>query len=142
MLRAILFTSLICVSQLVAGASQAGDLIIHVTGIRGDAGNIRFALHNDPAAFPEGEDYAGDEVIAKSGKLTTVFKDLPPGAYALAIHHDENGDEEMNTMLFGIPKEGYGFSNDARVIFDPPDFAAAAFEVKPEGAEITLSVRY
>jgi uncharacterized protein (DUF2141 family) len=39
-----------------------------------------------------------------------------------------------------IPREGFGFSRDARVRFGPPKFGEAAFEVVP-GARETLVIR-
>ena len=131
-----------CVLLTSTVSAAAGDLVIHVAELRNGAGNIRFALHNNPDEFPEGKRYDGMEVAAHEGTVTAIFKDLPAGIYALAIHHDEDKDDEMDTILFGIPQEGYGFSNDARVIFGPPSFEAASFEVLPEGAEITLKLRY
>jgi uncharacterized protein (DUF2141 family) len=36
------------------------------------------------------------------------FSDIKPGNYAIAVIHDENRNE-LDTNMFGIPKEGYGF---------------------------------
>lgn len=127
---------------MLAGSTAGGDLTIHVSGVRNATGNIRFALHDKPDQFPKGNHYDGMEVAAQNDRVTVVFKGLPPGAYALAIHHDEDNDDEMDTVLFGIPQEGYGFSNDAKVIFSPPAFEAAAFDVPIEDTEIFLRIRY
>jgi len=42
------------------------------------------------------------------------FEDIPPGTYALVVIHDENMNGKLDTNWVGIPKEGYGFSNDVK----------------------------
>ncbi len=42
------------------------------------------------------------------------FEDIPPGRYALAVIHDENMNGKLDANWLGVPKEGYGFSNDAK----------------------------
>ena len=37
------------------------------------------------------------------------------GRYAVQAFLDENGNGEVDRALFGIPKEGVGFSNDAKI---------------------------
>jgi uncharacterized protein (DUF2141 family) len=37
------------------------------------------------------------------------FSDIKPGKYAIAVIHDENCNGKLDTNMFGIPKEGYGF---------------------------------
>ena len=43
--------------------------------------------------------------------------------------HDENSNEELDTNFIGIPKEGFGFSNDAFGKFGPKKFKEWLFEV-------------
>lgn len=70
-----------------------------------------------------------------------VFKDLPDGQYAVRFIHDENSNEKLDTNFIGIPKEGFGFSNDAFGRFGPKDFEEWLFPVKGD-AKIRLSTRY
>jgi len=62
-------------------------------------------------------------------KCTIVFKDLKNDQYAIRYFHDENTNDELDTNILGIPKEGYGFSNDAYGKFGPKDFKEWLFEV-------------
>lgn len=50
------------------------------------------------------------------------FNSLKAGTYAIRYFHDENENGELDTGTFGIPTEGYGFSNDARGFMGPPSF--------------------
>ena len=70
------------------------------------------------------------------------FEDIPPGTYALAIVHDENMNGKLDTNLLGIPKEGYGFSNDAKALLGAPSFSAASFPFDGQNLELTISLNY
>ena len=66
---------------------------------------------------------------------------VPPGTYAIALVHDENGNRRMDKTLI-LPREGFGFSRDAPVRFGPPSFAAAAFAVASQPVRQTVKMRY
>ena len=51
------------------------------------------------------------------------------------LYHDENGNGEFDTNLFGFPLENYGFSNNARAIFGPPAYDKAAFRLAEDEQE-------
>jgi uncharacterized protein (DUF2141 family) len=70
-----------------------------------------------------------------------VFKDLPDGQYAVRFIHDENSNKKLDTNFIGIPKEGFGFSNDAFGRFGPKDFEEWLFPVAGD-SKIRLSTRY
>src|SRR3546814_5617415 len=71
-----------------------------------------------------------------------VFKDLPPGRYAVLAYHDENGNGELDRRFGMIPTEGYGLSNNPKVM-GPPSFEDSAFEVPAgEPTRVTLEMRY
>ena len=127
---------------VIAMQANAADLIVVVDGVRNGKGDIRFALYDQPREFPTGEKLKGQEENAKTGEVQTIFKNLAPGTYALAVHHDENRDDEMNLRFFAFPLEGYGFSNNARVVFAPPTFDAAAFSLGIKSRAISLTLVY
>ena len=122
--------------------ANAADLVVTVNDVRNEKGDIRFALYDQPEEFPTGEKLRGQEENAKSGAVQTIFKNLAPGTYAVAVHHDENKDDEMNLGFFVFPLEGYGFSNNAQVVFAPPTFDAAAFTLGADSMAISLNLVY
>ncbi len=71
-----------------------------------------------------------------------MLENMPPGEYAISLLHDENDNEKMDTGLMGIPKEGYGASNDAKVTFGPPKFADARFPLTQNQTTIRIKMRY
>jgi outer membrane protein len=52
--------------------------------------------------------------------------DVPPGDYALVVHHDENGNRRIDRNFVGIPREPLGFSNGYQPR-GPPVFGRASF---------------
>ena len=46
-----------------------------------------------------------------NGVIIYDVNDLVPGTYAIALIHDENDNQRLDTGLFGIPKEGFCFSS-------------------------------
>ena len=117
---------------LAPAFASAADLVVRIEGVRSADGDVRVAVHRraDGVDFP---DSAGivKAVMRPAGKAgDLVFAGLPPGDYAVAAFHDEDRDGDLNTNLLGMPTEGYGFSNEARGMFGPPGFDAAAFTIK------------
>lgn len=124
--------TLFLLAQLLVFAVQAGELKLELDG-KGLAGNqVRVAVYSAKAQeqFPsDGKFFRGIVNEAVDDKLTVVVADLPPGKYAVAAYVDNNKNGKQDTNFLGIPKEIYGFSNDARGMFGPPDFAAAEFDI-------------
>ncbi len=79
-------------------------------------------------------------MVDVSGQSAIVtFKDLPAGEYAISLFHDVDADGELDSGFMGIPKEPYGFSNNAPVRFGPAKWDAAKFTVNGQTAQaITL----
>jgi uncharacterized protein (DUF2141 family) len=122
---------------------NAAALTIRLVGLRNTHGFMRLSLYDRPETFPKGDGrLARLKVPIQSNPLTVHVPDLMPGSYAVTVHHDENGDGKLNRSLLGIPREGYGFSNDARAVFGPPSFASAAVQLAQEDTVITITVRY
>ncbi len=77
----------------------------------------------------------------KDNKCTLIFKDLENGQYAIRYFHDENKNEELDTNFIGIPKEGFGFSNNAIGKFGPKDFREWLFEISGD-TSLTMTTKY
>ena len=137
---------LAAVALMAPAFASAADLVVRIEGVRSADGNIRVAVHRRAAGvdFPDsaGAVKAAMRPAAETGDL--VFAGLPPGDYAIAAFHDEDRDGDLNTNLLGMPTEGYGFSNDARGMFGPPGFDAAAFTInaRDERPAVTVTFGY
>ncbi len=102
------------------------------------------ALFNSKDGFPDNpkKKYKGITSKIKDKKSEAVFTDIPFGVYAVGILHDEDSDGEMKAGLFGIPKEGYGSSNNAQGFMGPPKFDKAKFELISDSLSIRIKVNY
>lgn len=127
---------------LCSGTTHAAELGIQVTGLRSEDGLLRLALFSEPAEFPSGAAVRRIDLPAKAGSMHLVLHNLAPATYAIALFHDEDGDNEFDRGFLGIPREGYGFSRDAWARWSAPSFNDAAIAISEGGANITVMVRY
>ncbi|MFT3909671.1 MAG: DUF2141 domain-containing protein [Ferruginibacter sp.] len=103
--------------------AQTCNLVINVPNIKNKKGNIQVKIYNNDKSFPKANEQYREAVFKISDiPGPYLIKDLPKGIYAIAILHDENSDKKCNTNMLGIPKEGYGFSNNFRPILSAPVF--------------------
>ena len=76
------------------------------------------------------------------GETTLRFANVQPGTYAIALLHDENDNGKADRVLGMMPREGFGFSNDAPVNMGPPSFGDAAIQVGARELHQTIRMRY
>lgn len=113
-----------------------------------DVGNVRLAkgvVHIDvcpEAKFLKDDCPWSGNARAKLGDTRVTVANLPAGRYAVQAFLDENGNGKVDRALFGIPKEGVGFSNDAKIRLGPPKFAEAAFAFDGNARTIRFNLRY
>ncbi|SDK64854.1 Uncharacterized conserved protein, DUF2141 family [Catalinimonas alkaloidigena] len=112
----------------VGMARAQGTLTLEVKGLKQETGALYIALYNKPEGFREA-DAAYKKLIApvKGNPAVVDLGGLPAGTYAVTLFHDENDNGELDTNMMGIPKEGYGFSNNPKIRFGPPDFGECTF---------------
>jgi uncharacterized protein (DUF2141 family) len=122
--------------------SQTADLTVTVTGIEAVSGTINIGLYNNADNFPKSDkEYRLVILDVTDDEITYIFKNLPQGEYAIALYHDENKDDECNRNFLGIPKEGYGFSNNIKPTFSAPSFDDTKFQLK-EDKSIKIALIY
>lgn len=116
------------------------QLEVVVKGIKNTKGNIRVGIFKDEKSFLK-EARFGKVVKAQKDEIKVVFE-LPTGKYAVSVIHDENENDELDSGLFGIPKEGFGFANDAMGTLGPPSFEKASIIITPQKLVVTITMRY
>ncbi len=138
----LIATALVAASGVGTGAYPT-RLEVVVTELRSNAGRVHIALYDRAEAFPSSDGIRSEvRVDAEGREARHVFETLPPGRYALAVFHDENGNGKFDQGLLGIPLEGYAFSGGVRPFLRPPRFEAAAFDIADEGGLVTVRMRY
>jgi uncharacterized protein (DUF2141 family) len=132
----------------IANASSVGSshnrLLVRVVGLRNNKGDVRCTLFSSAEEFPTNDDQMATTVTAPIiGQVAICeFSAIAPGTYAVVFFHDENADGKFNRDWLGLPKEGYGFSNDAPARWHTPSFNAASFPFSGGIQEILVHIRY
>jgi uncharacterized protein (DUF2141 family) len=128
-------------SAAVFAQAPGHTLTINVSNVRAAKGRIHVDICTQDKFLKDDCQWAG-EAPARLGTTQVVIRDLPPGQYAAQAFHDENSNTKVDRALFGIPKEGVGFSNDARISFGPPSWKSAVFGHNGQNATIGFKLRY
>jgi uncharacterized protein (DUF2141 family) len=138
-IRAAVIASL---AGAIAHAAHAGGrLTIDVQDVNEPTGKLMIKLVDSKDAYDgKAKQIAGQMIeITQTGNIEVKFEDLKPGSYAVMIMHDENSNGKLDSNIIGIPKEGYGFSNNPRVMRQPT-FDETKFEVKEGENKIVISI--
>ena len=127
-------------------AANADELIVRVDNIK-EAGEIHIAIYDSAEAFEADRGEKGGAApgitqgtieMVEPGSVIYRYE-LPPGTYAIGIFHDANLNNRLDNYFFGVPREQYGFSNNARGFMGPPSFEDAAFSVEGK-TEISIGL--
>lgn len=106
--------------------SVSGQILIVEFEIQStkDNGKVYLRLKNEQNTTVK------ESIIPVENKRATIrYTDLTPGNYSVEAFHDQNNNGKLDTNPFGIPREPYGFSNNVRGSFGPPDFELTLFQV-------------
>lgn len=115
----------------VSGFSQQAKITVKVKGIAEVKGMMSIALFSSEKEYSSKDTYTlAERVQITSTEFSFTFPEVPSGVYAVKIYHDVNSDEELDTNWIGMPKEPFGFSNDAKGRMGPPSFEAASFKAQ------------
>jgi uncharacterized protein (DUF2141 family) len=121
-------------------------LTVHVTGARNAKGKIRVALFRDGKGFPNNVSQAvqtkAADVDPQTLSAQVVFADLPDGVYAVSVFHDENMNERLDKNFLGVPKEGYGASNNPKKKMGPPNFDETKFQLGGTDQSVEIKLIY
>ncbi len=102
-------------------------------------------LYNHPDGFPRDRDARLQSKIVDTidgDHVTVRFENLPFGEYAIVMVHDENRSGDMDRGFLGVPKEGFGFSNNFRPTFSAPSFEQAKFLLNEQEVVLDLEMIY
>ena len=116
---------------------QASELVINLSDQK-KAGTLMLAIYNNAEAFEgsvvkekrsEVGVFKGLELYLEPKDSTQLSTEIPDGEYAIAFFIDANGNKKLDKNFLGIPKEQFGFSNNAMGTLSAPSFEQAKFRV-------------
>ncbi|MCB8994642.1 MAG: DUF2141 domain-containing protein [Bacteroidales bacterium] len=127
-----------------AQAQSTGNIEIRITGLRNPKGKVSVNLFNQKDGFPDDpmKSFGWKTVSILPDTVVIVFEDLPYGTYAVSVLHDENGNGKMEKNFFGIPREGFAFSNNDTPRIKSPSFSDAMIELKSPRMVSNLKMLY
>ena len=146
--RCIILSALLMFGNLPVLAfseSCCPGIHVKVLNIKNSTGTVACALFESPVGFPdEYLRFATNIMVIKirATRARCDFEDIAPGTYAVVVVHDENMNGKLDTNRWGLPTEGYGFSNDVRALLGSPSFSAASFRYNGNNLDLTISLRY
>ena len=114
-------------------------LQFHIQTFQNTNGQLVAALFNTSANYSNNIIYKSLFSPIDSIIIDIAFDSIPPGEYSFSCFHDANSNNVLNQNIFGLPTEGYGFSNNPGLTFGPPPFSQIKFNVLPSDT-ITLNV--
>lgn len=137
----------LCVCRLMMYAqAHTVDLKVVATGLKNDNGVVVMTLcrskeeYRSKNAAQDAYRYISTGI--SKGRAEYVFRDIEPGRYGVKLFHDANANGEIDTNFLGIPKEGYGFSNNAKGFMGPPGFKKLIVEVVAGAPAVEIKMKY
>lgn len=124
--------------------SQTGKIVVQIIGFKNNKGIARIVLFDQKKGFPSEHIYGlvSKSVFIDSSFITVALDSLFYGEYALSVLHDENNNGKMDTNFLGIPKEGYGVSNNVNPKMHAPRFDDALFSLRKPLKKVEIILHY
>jgi len=101
-------------------------LTVIVRNVENADGHVEVTLYNSADKWLD-DGITTKVVKARNGYVEITFENVKKGTYAVSVMHDENANGKLDSNVIGIPTESYGFSNNARGMFGPADYAESSF---------------
>lgn len=145
--KTALIAALLVVSLPLAvradGPAPGGDITVNVTTIRNLNGHVICALFDSTENFDKRLPAMKVTVSAAAPSTICVFHGVKTGTYAVTAVHDENDNGQLDKNFFGMPKEGYGVSNNHTYAMHGPAFGESQFSFPGNGSlALAIELRY
>jgi uncharacterized protein (DUF2141 family) len=136
------FALLLLAPVLAAVGTPDTVLNVEVNHLRNGRGLVQACVTRQQAHFPDcRHDPAAVKRSVAASTRQLRFENLEPGTYAVTLFHDENANARLDTM-FGVPKEGFGFSRNPVVRFGAPRFDNVRIELAPGFTRAPVRMQY
>jgi uncharacterized protein (DUF2141 family) len=131
---------------MIIGVLQSQDkaktmVQLEITGIKNSTGFIQIAVFKSDTDFDK-DIFIKVIAVPASSEVQVSIPNLEVGRYAIAVYHDENKNQKLDKNFVGIPKEGYGFSNNAVGKLGPPKFSESSFSLDTQLKKLSIRMIY
>jgi uncharacterized protein (DUF2141 family) len=132
----------VVISPAPKASAGIGMIKAHVVRLRNNHGQVICTLFTPSDKFPDESQKGMTMAVAIENKQATChFNNVRYGNYAIVAFHDENHDGEFNRNWLGMPKEGFGFSDNPGTLRRPV-FSDAKFIVNQAVVQVTIKLNY
>jgi len=83
---------------------------IEINGVTVNGGLVYVAVYSNESDYKKEMAFT-NFILQPDNTALTHFLDLPEGEYVVSAFQDKNGDEKLNSTIFGIPTEHVGKTN-------------------------------
>jgi uncharacterized protein (DUF2141 family) len=114
-------------------------ILVKIEELQSTEGNIRVQIYSDnPDDFLEkGKKLLRIDVPIKHNAMKVCVPLPGPGNYAMVVMHDRNANGKADFLT-----EGFGFSNNPKLLLAPPDLDETLFAARAGVVEMTVSLIY
>lgn len=124
-----------------ASACLAGkpSVQVHLSGFKRASGTVKLALYDSDGYLEKGRKLRKVKVPVTSASPLDVCIAVPgPGLYAVAVHHDLNGNGDKDAS------DGGGYSRNPRLSITnlKPSFRKTVIEVGPAPRRVGIQLQY
>ncbi len=132
----------VAISPAPKARAGIGTIEAHIVKLRSNHGQVICTLFTPADGFPDQSRKGMTMAVPIANRQATCsFKNVRYGNYAIVAFHDENHDGEFNQNWLGMPKEGFGFSDNPGTLRKPA-FNDAKFKVGQPVVQVTIKLNY
>lgn len=130
-------------SFIIMDTPSTHTFTVKFTHLRNTKGLVQAALLNGSKGFPDDpkERYVVGKTTISGNSATIVFENIPTGKYVVVVMHDENSNTKLDKNFLGIPKEGFGFSNNPRILTGAPNYKDCEVSITQDCSH-TVEMKY
>ncbi len=124
-------------------AATAAELVVEIKEIYPqNTGRLTVYLFDSEAAWQGKRNALAARRVHPGGssQQQVRFDGLRAGRYGVVVLHDRDGNGKFDVGPLGIPRDGYGFSNNP-FVFKRPGFDKVAFELSAADKRITVQMK-
>jgi uncharacterized protein (DUF2141 family) len=123
--------------------SADNSLVVTVRNVKHQSGNVKAIVYNRTNFLTEKFVVctATKSFDSSTKTVKMSFKNLPSGAYAVAIYHDLNANDTFDRNWLGIPVEPFGISNNLNPYnLRAPSFNQAKVDFSHQTVALTIDL--
>jgi uncharacterized protein (DUF2141 family) len=127
-------------APLATLADSQRDVRVVVATPRNNHGHIICSLFDSEDTYSKLRPMQRVVVVPALPETTCVFHNVDSGTYMVSAIHDENDNQKLDKNFLGMPKEGYGVSNNHTYAMKAPVFSESTF-TGPGTTEMVLRIQ-